>query len=69
MGDGRKRMGETTWLRLTEQWTATAKSVFGFGVQGEVTTSTHAGVPWLLYLRKKVSSSFTLLAVRRLGDS
>jgi hypothetical protein len=53
MGDGRKRMGENTWLRLTEQWTPTAKSVFGFGVQGEVATSTHAGLPWLLYLRKQ----------------
>ncbi len=52
-GQGRKRTGERSWLRLTEQWTPTAKSVFGFGVQGEVATSTHAGLPWLLYLRKK----------------
>jgi hypothetical protein len=51
MGDGRKRMGETTWLRLTEQWTATAKSVFLFDVQGSVATSTFAGLPWLLNLR------------------
>jgi hypothetical protein len=47
------RTGERSWLRLTERWTATAKSVFGFGVQGEVATSTHAGLPWLLYLRKQ----------------
>lgn len=53
MGDGRKRMGENTWLRLTERWTPTAKSVFGFGVQGEVATLTHAGLPWLLYLKKE----------------
>jgi hypothetical protein len=51
MGDGRKRMGETTWLRLTEQWTAAAKSVFLFDVQGSVAKSTFAGLPWLLYLR------------------
>jgi hypothetical protein len=51
MGDGRKRMGETTWLRLTERWTATAKSVFLFDVQGSVAKSTFAGLPWLLYLR------------------
>ena len=50
---GLRRTGERTWLRVTEQWTATAKSVFGFGVQGEVATSTHAGLPWLLYLRKR----------------
>ena len=52
-GRGKWRTGERTWLRLTERWTATAKSVFGFGVQGEVATSTHAGLPWLLYLRKQ----------------
>jgi hypothetical protein len=44
-------MGETIWLRLTEQWTATAKSVFLFDVQGSVAKSTFAGLPWLLYLR------------------
>lgn len=48
-----KRTGERDWLRMTEKWTPTAKSIFGFGVQGEVATSTHAGLPWLLsYLRK-----------------
>jgi len=31
----------------------TAKSVFLFDVQGEVATSTHAGLPWLLCLRKQ----------------
>jgi hypothetical protein len=51
-GSGLKRTGERSWLRVTEKWTPTAKSVFGFGVQGEVATSTHAGLPWLLYLRK-----------------
>jgi len=51
-GQGSKRTGGRSWLRVTERWTATAKSVFGFGVQGEVATSTHAGLPWLLYLRK-----------------
>jgi hypothetical protein len=27
--------------------------VLGFGVNGEVATSTHAGLPWLLHLRKQ----------------
>jgi hypothetical protein len=53
MGNGWKRMGENTWLRLTERWTATAKSVFLFDVQGSVAKSTFAGLPWLLYLRNK----------------
>jgi len=44
-------MGENTWLRMTERWTATAKSVFLFDVQGSVAKSTFAGLPWLLYLR------------------
>lgn len=51
-GQGSKRMGENTWLRLTERWTATAKSVFLFDVQGSVAKSTFAGLPWLLYLRR-----------------
>jgi len=50
-GQGSKRMGENTWLRLTERWTASAKSVFLFDVQGSVAKSTFAGLPWLLYLR------------------
>lgn len=52
-GAGAERRGENTWLRLTEKWTATAKSVFLFDVQGSVAKSTHAGLPWLLYLRKQ----------------
>jgi hypothetical protein len=54
-GHGAKRMGDAHWLRLTEEWTATAKSVFLFDVQGSVAKSTHAGVPWLRYLRKECS--------------
>lgn len=34
-------------LGTTTYGTPTAKSVFGFGVNGE-----HAGLPWLLFLRK-----------------
>ena len=51
IGDGRNRTGDNTWLRLTERWTATAKSLFLFDVQGSVAKSTFAGLPWLLYLR------------------
>jgi hypothetical protein len=32
----------------------TAKSVFFFNVQGSVAHSTHAGLPWLLYLRQRL---------------
>ncbi len=37
-------------LRLTERWTATAKSVFQFDMKGSVAHSTHAGIPWLWQL-------------------
>jgi len=43
--------GDPLWLRLTEQWTATAKSVVRFDVQGAVAKATYAGIPWLRYLR------------------
>jgi hypothetical protein len=52
-GKGSKRAGEPTWLRLTESWTPAAKSVFLFDVQGSVANSTHAGLPWLRFLREQ----------------
>ena len=51
-GAGHARLGDPKWLRLTEEWTASAKSVFQFDVQGQVATSTHAGLPWLRFLRR-----------------
>jgi hypothetical protein len=49
-GNGGARSGNPHWRRLTEQ-RAGAKSVFHFDVQGSVAKSTHAGLPWLRYLR------------------
>ncbi len=49
--DGNRRTGDASELRLCEKWTAAAKSVFQFDVQGQVAKSTHAGLPWLLWLR------------------
>ena len=43
--------GDPSWLRVTEMWTATAKSVFLFDVQGAVAKASYAGIPWLRYLR------------------
>lgn len=48
------RTGSPTELRLTEQWTSSAKSVFHFDVQGQVAKSTHAGLPWLRRIRQAV---------------
>lgn len=50
-GDGEARSGSTRWRRLTEE-RAGAKSVFHFDVPGSVAKSTHAGLPWLRYLRQ-----------------
>lgn len=48
-----RRGGDPGELRLCEQWTATAKSVFLFDVQGSVAKSTHAGLPWIHRLRRQ----------------
>jgi len=55
--DNNPRTGDPSELRLCEKWTATAKSVFQFDVQGSVAKSTHAGLPWLLWLREILASS------------
>ncbi len=52
---GSQRSGEPSELRLTEQWTSSAKSVFRFDVQGSVAKSTHAGLPLLKTIRDDVS--------------
>jgi hypothetical protein len=48
------RTGSPTDLRLTEQWTSSAKSVFLFDIQGSVAKSSHAGIPWLRRIRREV---------------
>ena len=48
------RLGEPTWRRLTEVRCGTAKSLFHFDVRGSVAHSTHAGLPWLRYLRQNL---------------
>ena len=55
-GNGAARAGNTRWRRMTEQRAGSAKSVFHFDVQGSVAKSTHAGIPWLLYLRRQLGS-------------
>lgn len=52
-GNGAARSGNPRWRRLTEIRAGAAKSVFHFDVQGSVAKSTHAGLPWLRYLRRQ----------------
>lgn len=52
-GHGAARQGDSRWRRLTEM-RSRAKSVFHFDVQGSVAKSTHAGLPWLRYLKQQL---------------
>jgi hypothetical protein len=54
MGNGAARTGNARWRRLTEERAGSAKSVFHFDVQGSVAKSTHAGIPWLRFIRQKL---------------
>jgi hypothetical protein len=53
-GNGAARMGNARWRRLTEERAGGAKSVFHFDVQGTVAKSTHAGIPWLRFIRQRI---------------
>jgi hypothetical protein len=52
-GDAAARSGNSRWRRLTEKRAGAAKSVFHFDVPGSVANSTHAGLPWLRYIRNR----------------
>ncbi len=53
-GNGAARSGNSRWRRLTEERAGGAKSVFHFDVQGQVAKSTHAGIPWLRFIRRQL---------------
>jgi hypothetical protein len=52
-GNGAARTGSSRWRRLAETRTR-AKSVFHFDVPGSVAKSTHAGLPWLRFMRRQL---------------
>lgn len=54
VGNGEARKGDPRWRRICEE-RCRAKSVFHFDVQGSVAKSTHAGIPWLKFLRQQLS--------------
>lgn len=56
VGDGEARSGNSRWRRICEE-RCKAKSVFHFDVQGSVAKSTHAGIPWLRYIRRELGES------------
>jgi hypothetical protein len=55
-GSGAVRMGNSRWRRLTEERAGGAKSVFHFDVPGQVAKSTHAGIPWLRFVRQRAGA-------------
>ena len=56
VGNGAERTGNARWRRVTEE-RVRAKSVFHFDVQGQVAKSTHAGIPWLRFIRHQLGAS------------
>jgi hypothetical protein len=50
-GRGDLQSGSSRWRRLCEVRAGGAKSVFHFDVPGSVAKSTHAGLPWLRFIR------------------
>jgi hypothetical protein len=55
-GNAAARMGQTRWLRFTEQCAGRAKSVFHFHAPGSVAKATHAGLPWLRFIRGRLGA-------------
>ena len=55
-GNGAARSGHARWRRLTEERAGAAKSVFHFDVPGSVAKSTHAGIPWLRFIRRQLGA-------------
>jgi hypothetical protein len=56
LGNGAVRTGNSRWRRLTEERAGSAKSVFHSDVQGSVAKSTHAGIPWLRFIRRRLGA-------------
>lgn len=56
VGNGSARTGDPRWRRLTEERARHAKSPFHFDVQGAVAKSTHAGIPWLRFIRARLGA-------------
>lgn len=49
---GNPRTGDPDEHRLTGRWTAFPRSVFQFDIQDSPAKATHAGLPWIDYLRR-----------------
>ena len=59
-GEGSARMGNPRWMRLTDERCPAARSVFQFEGQGKVAAATHAGLPWILFLKRQLGERLRL---------
>ena len=66
---GNPRTGDPDEHRLTGRWTAFPHSVFDWDLQDSRARSTHAGLPWLEYVRRSGGRPGPRLAVRRIRRS
>ncbi len=53
-GQGSERTGSPRWMRLTDRRCKAARSVFHFDGVGKVAAATHAGLPWVLFLKRQL---------------
>ena len=56
-GDGQNRAGERNWFRAADKHAPGAKSAFEFNLPGQVGFATHAGIPWLRYIRGELGEN------------
>jgi hypothetical protein len=54
VGNGAARMGHPRWHRLTDERAGRTKSVFHFQAPGSVGKASHAGIPWLRHIRRRL---------------
>lgn len=55
-GNAAARMGDSRWRRLCDIRAGRQKSVFSLDFAGSVAKATHAGLPWLRFIRQGVGS-------------
>jgi hypothetical protein len=56
-GDGAAvRFGDWRWRRATEEAAGMTKSLFHFQAPGSVAKATHAGLPWLRFIRQRLGA-------------
>jgi hypothetical protein len=49
-------MGNPRWRRLTDRAAGRRHSLFRFGAPGSIAKATHAGLPWLRFLRQRLGA-------------